>query len=251
MRSTCRTMLLALLAVLALSAVAASAAQAAVEGPFYKIAGSRLASGESKEVKITTRSGIDLYLDIYGTYIKCTTQGFAAGSKLLGSTGANGGAGEVTLELSGCKYSGDGSGECGVVEPIKTYPLTAKLVYLNSERKGRLAVEFTPTKGSKFGRITITGKGCAEETYITGDLVAGLYSGEKPVEVGKEPAEAKTMELDLTLSPQPADVWVEKAGELVKTAVGELDYGPGGLQFTEGTNSTLELAGGANWGVFT
>ena len=48
-----------MLAVLALSAVAASAAQAA-EAPFFKIAGVRLAEGESKEVTAKTTEKISI-----------------------------------------------------------------------------------------------------------------------------------------------------------------------------------------------
>lgn len=218
------------------------------EGPFYKVAGARLASGESKEVKDTVTSSTRLYNGVRG-YMKCTTQAFAAGAKLLGSTGANPGTGEVTLELSGCTEEEAKRAGCKV-EPIKSYPLTAKLVYLNKERKGALAIEFTPVKGQKFALITVKGTGCNEEVYVTGDLVAGLYSGGKPVEVGKEPAEAKALELKLTVE-QPAVVWVEKSGELVETSAEPLSYLTGFIYFVEGAHATLELAGSSTWGAFT
>lgn len=60
MRAMFRTALPVLLAVVALSAVAAGAAQAATEGPFYKIAGTRLTEGQSKEVTLKAKSALIL-----------------------------------------------------------------------------------------------------------------------------------------------------------------------------------------------
>jgi hypothetical protein len=250
MRSIYRAMLLALLAVLALSAVAAGAAQAA-EGPFYKIAGARLASGGSKEVKLKAHSE---YLTIRGEEwtVQCKTQALAAGAKLLGSTGANSGAGEVTIELSGCRYSPKYTEEkCSVQEPITTMPLKAKLVYLGSARSGGLGVYLQPVKGEVFVKIVFTkSEGCHEQSLkVAGSEVAEIYSGNNPVEVGKEPTEAAAAELRFPIEgKQPLKVWSEESGALVEHQPG-LGSSLGGF-WIEG-EATLELAGGANWGVFT
>jgi hypothetical protein len=232
MRSMFRTALPVLLAVLALSAVAASAAQAATEGPFYKIAGARLASGESKEVKLKAKpaSG-SLILEIDGVQIVCTNQAFASGAKLLGSTGANSASGEVTIELSGCEQSGDGNKKCTVEEPIKTIPPTIDQV-----------TEFMHLKfhgGEECNGPLGTGE------KITGSLVTRLTE----TGVGREPAEATTMGLSFPES-RITTVWWEEGGTLKEVKVQKLEGIVSGEVKSAGS-SLLELASGANWGVFT
>ena len=219
MRAMCRTALPVLLAVVALSAVAAGAAQAATEGPFYKIAGTRLAKGQSKEVTLKANPNKEYSkltlkaAGVLGWLIQCKTQAFGAGAKLLGSTGASSGSGEVRLELSGCTVVERGN-TCNktVEEPIKTEPLSAQLVYTGAGRTGKLAVDFKPVKLQKFGEIRFPGtEECGtQEDELLGELVAELYSGGAPVEVGKEPAEGKALELHFPWV-QPKEVWSRKA----------------------------------------
>ncbi len=260
MRNIFRTALLALLAVLALSAIAATAAEAATEGPFYKIAGSRLTEGQSKEVKIRAKSEErkEDYLTFVaegGWRILCKTQAFAAGAKLLGSTGANFATGEVKLELSGCKVEGDNAGEkleCRLEgERIVTEPLKVKLVYLGGVgRSGKLGAYFAPVTGVVFAKMKFVERAtnCLYSAeHLTGSVVAEVDSGGQSVEVGKEPAETTAMELHFPQT-EITQVWVEESGVVVGKKPEQLRlYGRETLE----DKSILELAGGPSWGVFT
>ena len=242
MRSTFKTVLVAMLAVLALSAVAASAAQAA-EAPFFKIAGTRLTEGQSKEV--TAKAGEKVHLEIGGLRITCTSMTLASGAKLLGSNAGSSGRVEAALELS---CSGEHAG-CEKIEPIKTQPLLAKLVTLGEKGKGKLGLLLAPKEGTEFMRVH-KAEGCVygNESRVSGEVVAELYSGEKPVEVGTEPAEAKTLKLVLPTEQIKRYWWVHE-GAGAEYIVKELSAG-GGPVSMEGGSSTLELAGGPLWGVF-
>jgi hypothetical protein len=245
MRTTFRAALVALLSALALSAVAATAAQAATEGPFYKIAGARLAGGESKEVKAKATVNYRLY-DTLGPLISCTTQKFASGAKLLGSTGATSGSGEATVEFSGCSLSGDGT-PCSVEQTVKTEPLKTGLVYLGEKRSGKVGIDFTPASKHTFAEIKLIGSGCKyTKLKIEGSLAGELYSGAKAIEVGKEPAEAATESLSFPGGPG-SSVWSEVSGTLVE-AEPVLEVA-GTITEIYG-ESSLELAGGGSWGVF-
>jgi hypothetical protein len=251
MRSMFRTVLVAMLSVLALGAVAASAAQAATEGPFYKIAGSRLASGETKEVTSKAYTGFTIDNSLAGE-IGCTQQKFASGAKLSGSTGANAGGGTVTLEFSNCTVSGEGEG-CQISGgTLKTQPLTVKLAYLNSTRTGHLAMAFLPAKGTTWAEFQYTGSGCkVKAVKITGGIAAELvaFRSEKLEvnEVGKEPAETPANGVEFI---NGHSIWVEEGGKLVKKLEAEERLEAFGGAVTMAGTSKLEL-GGSEWGVYT
>ncbi len=234
---------MAMLSVLALSAVAASAAQAA-EGPFYKVAGTRLAEGQSKEL---TSKGAITFSEA-GETISCESAKFVAGAKIDGSTGANLGSGEVTLEFSKCTTKGLGS-PCKLEEPDRTVALKQDLAFLNTTRSGDLAVVLVPKTGARIMTVKFTGT-CTRGTTTAFEGALAFYlensKGEK-VEVGKEPAEAKTLQLKLV--PETVkQVYLESAGKLTAKST-ELKI------FSEPWNSegtfTQELVGGTEWGVFT
>jgi hypothetical protein len=245
-----RLVLSSLLAVLALSAVAASAAQAATaEGPFYKISGTRLASGSSKEVK-TKATGIQFY-GATGPEVECREMKLASGAKLLGSTGANFGSGEATLEVSHCTVSRNGV-NCEVANTTyKSMPLKLELAYHEANRTGGLLMLLSPVKGKakSFIELTFTGSGClSKELALTSTVGAYLEVGGKPVEAGKEPAAAKVAQLHFT-NQNVEDAWLETGGSLAETENVELDSAFGEVLLS-GTLE-LELPGGAEWGVFT
>ncbi len=247
MNTTFRTALLALLAVLALSAVAASAAQAE-EAPYFKIAGVRLAEGESKEVKAKTTTET-MTIVIGPVRMTHCALNSTAGAKLLGSRAQEASRIEMTIEFTGCIVEHP---ECEVVGSIKSEPLLAKLVTLGlsvKERgKGKVALLLAPKKGLNFMKITFN-KGCAYGSgpTVEGEAVAELYSGEKPIEVGKEPAEAKTLQLVFP------DVRIERYWRIKEGVGSELIVEE--LQDASGVGSLyggpiLELASAQNWGVF-
>jgi hypothetical protein len=239
-----RVLLSSLLAVLALSAVVASAAQASVEGPFFKVAGTRLASGKSQELKVTGAGNTTF--TYRGSTITCTTAQSAAGAKIVGTAAGVPEFSEQTITYTGCSDSASG---CSISE-IKTVPLTATVVF-SSKRAGRIEVLYQATtkKASKlFASGTITGAQCAlpgevkYEGSVAGE-VRDASTGEL-VEVGKEPAEAAT--LKVTLNPAIGTVFDEA------TEVGEIEmYANGGLEGRIWGTTMLESANKALWGVFT
>jgi hypothetical protein len=226
-----RVLLSSLLAVLALSAVAASAAQASTEGPFFKVAGSRLASGASQEFSAGR-----------GHYV------MSVGS-MLGSATGKPGTIETTFTYTGCTVSGNGTGCAVKGGSVKTEPLVGTLV--DNESKTNVDVLFKPT-AKKHIFVTLefqaeTGGSCSiSSTKVSGELVAEILGGketEEWVQVGKEPAEAHAV--DIYLGSQPKVLYEEGAGLIEVEA---LEAGGGfGIQ----GNSQLELASKALWGVFT
>lgn len=245
MRSMFRTVFVAMLAVLALSAVVASAAQAA-EGPFFKVAGARLKEGESKELT-GKLSSHEVVISFPGSDISCTTMDFAAGAKIAGSTGANFGFGEGVLELSKCVGEGPLTAGCEVTG-FKSKPLKEELAFLSSERSGELGVDFTPVStkpaSGDFGEIKLVGTCSIKSIKLEGSIVADVGKDE----VGKEPAEAKGLLLKLpTVGIRKA--WLEKSGSLTEVRP-ELQWQTGEALAMSGEFS-LELASGAEWGVFT
>lgn len=255
MRSTRRKMLLpALFAVLALGAVTASAAQAATaEGPFYKITGSRLLEGKSKEVKAKLGKHFEVEIPDSSVIVSCSTAKFAAGADLLGSTGANFAGGEATLELSGCRTEGSQGASCELTSTtIKTAPLKIKTAYLDATRTGPMAMLFEAPAGAALLEVTFKANGsCFDETEqpwpVSGHLVGKVEVANKLVEVGKEPAAAKVLEIKFPGSVEINKAWVEKSGSLEEKKV-QLNIDGGDPPYY----GTLELeAGSAEWGIFT
>jgi hypothetical protein len=248
-----RLVLSSLLAVLALGAVTASAAQAATEGPFYKVTGKRLASGESKEVKV--KSKFVRFVDGAGTgSITCRKAASAPGAKLLGSTGTNFGSADVTLEFSECTVSGTielgGEDDCQLEgNKFQTEPLNMELAYLTENRTGELGVFFKPeSKKLPFAKYTFSKTTCpGKGDSLTGYGVGGAVEvGEKAVEAGKEPAATKVVQVKWPTNLIHRE-WLETAGALKEVEPG-IENGTG--EWT--TEGTFELeVGGAEWGVFT
>jgi hypothetical protein len=90
---------------------------------------------------------------------------------------------------------------------------------------------------------------CPVADIVYGSLVAEVYSSGKPVKLGEEPAEAKTMEFVFPESPiSRSRVTLVKEGKVTEKKNLALDGG-GGFMEAFG-KSTLELTSGENWGVF-
>jgi hypothetical protein len=244
-----RLALSSVLAVLALGAVTASAAQAAVEGPFYKIGGTRLAEGKSQEVKAKAAGEIRFGGPGVGPQVACSKVAFVTGAKLIGSTGANSATGEATLEMSGCQTTYGSGCKVGENGAFKSEPLKLELAYLEKTRTGRIAVALEHKKGKAFAEIKLTG-GC--ENLTNYQLVGGISTeyievAGKLDEVGKEPAAAKTMKLQFDQAA-PRHLWSEK-GAAMEGFETELLYVGNLIEFSGAVE--LELTSGTTWGVFT
>jgi len=164
----------------------------------------------------------------------------------------------VTLEFSGCSQEGNGSGcqvggEGETSGTFKTYPLKMELAYTSTGRSGDMAVLFTPVtaKGEKLALIKFHGGSNCEgsELSIVGAMAADIESSSPPIEVGHEPAAAKTLQISFPNGEhQIREVWLEEKGSLVKKYVEPVMKGH--VLKVSGTLQ-VELTSGANWGVFT
>jgi hypothetical protein len=245
-----RVLLSSLLAVLALSAVVASAAQASAEGPFFKVAGSRLTEGQSKEVTLKSSGSLVMGFGPAGT-VTCSGDKFVSGANLTGSTGANFSGGTATIVFTGC------SDELGISYcelengELKTEPLKIQLAYADAGRTGDLYALISPaTKGHSFLLLKLKGTGCVPaESAWTGTLETRIVGGKshEAIQVGAEPAEEKTVGLEF-FHPALTEMWLEEKGKLVETRIKPLQYAGQSVDFSG--LSSLE-AGGSNWGLFT
>jgi hypothetical protein len=239
---------LALVAVFALSAVVAVAAQA-TEAPFYKVAGKRLASGESAEISSHAGTG-GFTLTTTGKVVKCLTLTNNAGATIIGSNAGVPGTSSETLEFSGCTVTGNGE-PCAVTTPIKTTALKNELAL--TESLTSFLVEFKPATGTEFATLKFTGAGCEiTETKVTiaeGSAVIGqVFSGGKLVEPGKEPAEAKDGEINFpTTAIKVIDLQETASGGFKK--VEESPLKAFGLAATFSGLAIVLLKSGSVWGV--
>jgi len=242
-----RSVFAVLAATLALGALAASA-QAATEGPFYKVSGTRLASGSTKV--LTGKGFFEFANKGLGVLVSCHKEAFSS-AKIAGSTGANAGTLEATIELSECEV--EGNGPLCTVEggKIKTTALKGTLGYATSTRTGRLLLLLKPATGSTFATVKFVGGEHCEwyrnTVSLLGGVIAALGTSTKPVEVGLNEAQAKVNSYSFPLSP-PARIWTESAGSLTEVHSG-LTLNGSGLAVAGVTE--LELESAPEWGVFT
>ncbi len=242
MEAMFRKMLVAMLGVLALTAVTASAAQA-VEAPHFKVAGTKLESGQSKEIK--GKSNVKFTLNVLGHITTCESVTTSSGAKILGSSKGNPGTGEMVLELAKC----EGSGECTFSGSVKTKPLKLTLGFSEGaeplKNKGTLEAWLKPSAVTEVMRLKWN-KPCVlggSEGIVQGSLAATI---DYPDKIGEEVAEAKTVTLDFPSS-----------------TIKKIDIDEGGVQSEHNVelwissyaieaegDMLLELVSGENWGVF-
>jgi hypothetical protein len=207
------------LATLALVAIAATAAQAQ-EGPFWKVcqkhvggpfknnqckeegpplewAPLRLEKGEKGEM--TGKNAGNFVLASGKTTITCKKLKFQKGATIIGSTGANFGSSEETIEFEECVVTGEGSfckpysekvvgtKEEGV---IRTQILVNKLSYPKETlvEGEKLLVLFVPKTPGVLAKIKFFGKGCTlgVEVLLEGSIAGEAWQGGAAVLLGKE-----------------------------------------------------------------
>lgn len=260
--SRIRIIMLSMLAVLAVGAVSATAAQA-VEGPFYKIGGTRLRAFASKKIISPNTNAAGFTLTAGAIKITCKKIGVENG-KIIGSNTTNGSGSKEINTFSECTVAGL-TGCTTVEEPIKTVLLINRLAYNeNPPVTGTvITVLFEPEEGKTFATIKFIGTCTPKEINVElAAMAAGVcgevWSGGNSVEVnGVAPhaeAERKVGQINF---PGTAikKVFVEDSGVLSEKKCG--------LIITGGTAATLtglaefeienESGGGAlaAWGVFT
>jgi hypothetical protein len=249
MRSMFRSALIALVAVFALGALATTAAQAA-EGPFYKVAGVRLKAGEKSSLQAKASKNYQIWAWGGSINFDCKQQKLAKGAVVVGSTGANPGTSQEIIEFSECRVEGDGYA-CGLEGgKLTTTEVSQELAYETKERTGKILVLFKPVSklpGAYFVKpFHLVGQECkVKEMFFEGSVAAELWNGGKAVEVGKEPVEGLTSEVNF---PEPTikSLWVEKEGKIEeRRPIFRGNFGAG----IGAGRSILTLP--SSWGVFT
>jgi hypothetical protein len=225
-------------------------AQAAVHGPFWSIAGKKLATGESHEVLLASSSGsYSMKAELLGVTatVSCKKQAIESAS----ITGGVPSIIKAVFKLSECTVTANGTG-CKVTEPLTTEPLTGTLGYATKERTGKILARFEGAKvegRSRLGEISFTGAKCiVHSTELIGTVAAEVVSGGKAEEVGKEARKAEITELNFPTT-QIAAVWIENEAKEVKEEATTFNvFGNRGK--IEGS-SELKLSGGSKWGTST
>jgi hypothetical protein len=144
---------LALVAMFAFSAIAATAAMATTTD-IYQIEGTKLAAGETREIKASIKS-TEFVLEGTGplgikAVTKCTALKLDAADDPVILGGEPGKSGREAIEFSGCTATLGGS-KCSsvTVESAQTNNELVEIV-APSAKAGDLAVLFTPASGTKF-----------------------------------------------------------------------------------------------------
>ncbi len=234
------------------SCIAATSAPA-FEGPFYKVAGSRLRGGqtESVEVKGTTKNYV-LKATIAGTVITvtCTGSKFIAGATIDGSTGGNAGTSKERFELTGCTQTGNGGGGCTVLNgTITSVALKNTLGYSEAERKGKIQFLYKPESGTEIANVTFFGT-CTiiSSATLNGSVVAEALSNAATIGVGGTRVAAKEV-VEIHFPPTLiSKIWVETGGSL-KNESTSLEWRSVPVTTFEG-ESELRLGLGQNWGLY-
>jgi hypothetical protein len=242
---TVKKLLGSAVAILLIGGVVASSAQA-VEGPYWKVAGSRL---ENTQTQPFRGSGpFSWLLRLSTVSVSCSKFALAGEPKLHGSTGANRGFSDEKLSFKGCTVSGS---ECKLTgEEFTTSELLGELVWPGAKREGKLLFHFEATSGKDFATLEFSNCNPAEiregETTFDG-LVCEAWSGKKAIEEGSEPAAGTVVELNC---PEKAlsESDLEVGGKLTSKP-GELDFGTSVA--TLSGRASLELEGGKTWCVST
>jgi hypothetical protein len=247
MRLTTRRMLPALLAVLAFSAIAATAAQAATEGPFFKVSGKRLASGESAEVKMTF-GGRFAIANQFGHSFECEGMKLKPGAKFLGSSGANSGKFEGAFEFTGCaEYTEEGRHTVCEASKVSTSTLAGTLAYLSESRTG----EFRLSIGNAFRSGTVIVEGTCGKLTGGWDLAGFGRTGEPgPDSVGSEMTEVASWRAGQDMFGEQK-AWSEASGTIKNAFRWLLLENEGDAKTYPGLAEKIELVNGDKWGIYT
>lgn len=245
---------LVILAMSVTSSLATATAQAATEGPYFRIEGTRLTSGQTRAIKakIASKSAFVITSPAAGVTVTCTALKLASGAEIIGSSGNSGSTGQQALEASGCSVTGNGIGCKLKGSAIKTELLKSELVYETIGLIGRLSVEFAPVSGVKFATLEFEAEGggscTVTSTIVSGKVVAlflAVSTKPSPVEVGKE---VENTELYITFMPPPPKIYLVLNGTLIETEPHLTAFGE---EATVEGESVIELTSGKKFGVYT
>ncbi len=249
MKSRVSVLVIAVAAAVFAFAAMASAALAS-EGPFYKISGARLGSGSAHAFSLSGSGFVYFGVSTLAPEIECGGFSAATGAELFGSNGANASSGAATLSFVKCRELTGANKECPIEKgTITTNPLTITTAYATSSRTGKIYLLFKPAKGQPFAVIHNTGPGCEGiKTTLEGAVAMEATVAGSAIEVGKEPAEATSIQLSLP-GKAGRTVWTESSGTLQQQTA---TLGAFGNKYgTLAGTATASLSGLPSWGLYT
>jgi hypothetical protein len=244
-----RGCVLVLCSAAALLIAASSPALAAGEGPFFKVAGARLALSASQVIET---SAAKTFVLAGGTFtIECTKIKNAAADAFKGSNGKNGSTSEEHLTFEGCTQTGFGPPPCALVgNKFETNALKNMLGFTNavSVKSELLPVFFQPIAGTQIALIKFEPIGTCTVPEVS---LEGSFAGEpsnkgKAVKFEEEPAEEESNEVNFP-SPALKALWLEEGGtrKEIKPALRWF-----GVAAKLTGTSSVKLKSKQKWGVF-
>jgi hypothetical protein len=245
-----KTFLGGVIAMLLIGTIAATAALA-VEGPFWKVGGSRLISGETRAIIGTAAT--NQVLTAGSVKVTCTKVALGGSHELQGSTSDNRGFSDEILEFKGCSVAGDGEGCKLKGEEFKTDELLGELVWPGGKREGKLLFHFEATSGKDFAPLHLENCKSKATELVEGKttfdgVICEAWSGKKVIEEGHEPGATRTIEVNcpeknLTVSDLEVNGnLTEKPGEIdfeeaVATLSGRIALEVGGKEWCVSTGA--------------
>ena len=233
---------------LMLTALTAGAAHA-TEGPFFKVEGKTLKTGETREALVTVKETFVLEAKVTGQVITCQGVTYSNPSfEVLSSKVTHLRA--SALEFSSCTVTGNGT-KCAVQSgKITTNPVVGTAGYANSNRTGQILGLVEPQTGKSFGEIKFipeAGGSCTiSSTPASGTMIGEAFVAGKMVKVGENEIETIKGELHYTKSSKT--IWIEN-GITVKETKGRLEAF--GVAVTLSGQASIELTTHEKWGIFT
>jgi hypothetical protein len=177
---------LTLTAAFAVTVVIAAAAPA-VEGPFYKVNGLALLTGETRLLLASAKEKVTLEAKTIGISMNCTALKLpeATQMQIQGTGTGNADVSKEVIEFTGCTVGGNGEG-CEIEnERVKTTPVLNLLGWGNALRSGQVLVLFEPASGTNVATVKFIGIGCKfSGANIEGTWVGGVQVGGVPVLAG-------------------------------------------------------------------
>jgi hypothetical protein len=183
-----RVALLGVLALFIASGIAASTASAEQnQGPYWRVAGSRLGQGMAKQVKLQAKSVTVLKGKVIAgvaAVIECH-RSESEGATIEGQGNFQGqDKGRVFFEQCKTVFT-PASPECAVEEPIRTNQIKSYLAYNPNNNQQKFIDVFEPQQGNVFVKIKFVGKLCpVNEASVAGAVAGELIPIEKEGQEG-------------------------------------------------------------------
>jgi hypothetical protein len=231
---------LTLMAVFMFGAFTATAALAAQED-IYKVEGTKLASGESQEIKAKIAEEFTLKgkKSIFESVTKCTVLELEKGAVIEGGQPGKSSKEVIKFPSADCTAEVKGIAKCSSVS-ITNAETKNELVEIvkPTALAGKLASLFTPASGTKFSTVELKSCGLAgtQTAEVTGTSAARV-----------EPEMMEALEGNLTWNEKEEITEVKKFGASSGTAVGLKSNG--NLATLNG-KAAVSLASGKKWGAF-